>query len=105
MRVNKKKPPVSDGTKGANKKNILTKHNTIMRILYQRPLHRFQAEVEGDHCLPSTISSLKKQHGLEFPRRWIKVPNRFGGETSVMEYSTSEEDKRKIIDEILGVVE
>ena len=105
MRVNKKKPPVSNGTKGANKKNILTKHNTIMRILYQRPLHRFQAEVEGDHCLPSTISSLKKQHGLEFPRRWIKVPNRFGGETSVMEYSTSEEDKRKIIDEILGVVE
>lgn len=103
MRVNKKKPPVSDGTKGA-KKNILTKHNTIMRILYQRPLHRFQAEVEGDHCLPSTISSLKKQHGLEFPRRWVKVPNRFGGETSVMEYSTSTEDK-VIIDGVWGVVE
>ena len=103
MEIVNKKPPVSDGTKGA-KKNILTKHNTIMGILYQRPLHRFQAEVEGDHCLPSTISFLTKQHGLKFPRRLVKVPNRFGGETSVMEYSTSEEDKRKI-DEILGVVE
>ena len=100
MRVNKKKPPVSVGTKGAKNK-ILNKNNTIMGILYKRPLHRFQAEVEGDHCLPSTISFLTKQHGLKFPRRLVKVPNHFGGETSVMEYSTSEEDKRKI-DEILG---
>jgi len=104
MGVNKKKPPVSAKIEGAKNK-ILNKNNTIMGILYQRPLHRFQAEVEGDHCLPSTISSLKTLHGLEFPRRWVKVPNRFGGETSVKEYSTSEEDKRKIIDEILGAVE
>ena len=103
MGVNKKKPPVSAKIEGAKNK-ILNKNNTIMGILYQRPLHRFQAEVEGDHCLPSTISFLKKQHGLKFPRRWVKVPDRFGGETSVKEYSTSEEDKRKI-DEILGAVE
>ena len=103
MGVNKKKPPVSAKIEGAKNK-ILNKNNTIMGILYQRPLHRFQAEVEGDHCLPSTISSLKTLHGLKFPRRWVKVPNRFGGETSVKEYSTSEEDKRKI-DEILGAVE
>jgi hypothetical protein len=75
-----------------------------MNELVTRPLNRFQAEEIGDHCLPSTISSLKTLYGLEFPRRRINVPNRFGGETSVMEYSTSEEDKRKI-DEILGVVE
>jgi hypothetical protein len=103
MKTDNKKPLVSGRTQGANK-NTVTKNNTIMNELVTRPLNRFQAEEIGDHCLPSTISSLKTLHGLEFPRRWVKVPNRFGGETSVKEYSTSEEDKRKI-DEILGAVE
>jgi hypothetical protein len=103
MEIDNKKPPVSAKIEGAKNK-ILNKNNTIMGILYHRPLHRFQAEVEGDHCLPSTISFLKKKHGLKFPRRWVKVPNRFGGETSVMEYSTDEEDK-VIIDGVWGVVE
>ena len=105
MKTDNKKPLVSGRTQGANKKeNSVKKNHTIMNELVTRPLNRFQAEEIGDHCLPSTISSLKTLHGLEFPRRWVKVPNRFGGETSVKEYSTSEEDKRKI-DEILGVVE
>ena len=106
MKTDNKKPLVSGRTQGANKKeNSVKKNHTIMNELVTRPLNRFQAEEIGDHCLPSTISSLKTLHGLEFPRRWVKVPNRFGGETSVKEYSTSEEDKRKIIDEILGAVE
>ena len=75
-----------------------------MGILLAQSLNRFQAEEEGDHCLPSTISSLAKQHGLELPRRWVNVPNRFGGETSVKEYFTSDEDKLKI-NKILGGVE
>jgi hypothetical protein len=105
MKTDNKKPLVSGRTQGANKKeNSVKKNHTIMNELVTRPLNRFQAEEIGDHCLPSTISSLKTLHGLKFPRRWVKVPNRFGGETSVKEYSTSEEDKRKI-DEILGVVE
>jgi hypothetical protein len=103
MKTDNKKPLVSVRTQGANK-NTVRKNHTIMNELVTRPLNRFQAEEIGDHCLPSTISSLKTLHGLEFPRRWVKVPNRFGGETSVKEYSTSEEDKRKI-DEILGAVE
>ena len=105
MKTDNKKPLVSGRTQGANKKeNSVKKNHTIMNELVTRPLNRFQAEEIGDHCLPSTISTLKTLHGLEFPRRWVKVPNRFGGETSVKEYSTSEEDKRKI-DEILGAVE
>ena len=105
MKTDNKKPLVSGRTQGANKKeNSVKKNHTIMNELVTRPLNRFQAEEIGDHCLPSTISSLKTLHGLEFPRRWVKVPKRFGGETSVKEYSTSEEDKRKI-DEILGAVE
>jgi hypothetical protein len=48
--------------------------------------HRFSAEQLGDHCLPSTISDLQKIYGITFARKMISVPNRFGGETSVMLY-------------------
>jgi hypothetical protein len=68
-------------------------------------LHRFSAEVIGDHCLPSTISDLKKIYGLTFTRKRISVPNRFGGETSVMLYwleGESLEVARRIISR-LGV--
>jgi len=95
-----KKPPVSARTKEA-KKGALSKNNTILNTLVDTPLTRFDAEGLGDHCLNSTISGLSSQHGLEFPRRWVKVPNRFGGETPCKEYSTSDEDKLKI-SEILG---
>lgn len=84
------------------KKGALSKNNTILNTLVDTPLTRFDAEGLGDHCLNSTISALSSQHGLEFPRKWVKVPNRFGGETSCKEYSTSDEDKFKI-SEILGV--
>lgn len=96
-----KKPPVSARTKEA-KKGALSKNNTILNALVDTPLTRFDAEGLGDHCLNSTISALSSQHGLEFPRKWVKVPNRFGGETPCKEYSTSDEDKLKI-SEILGV--
>jgi hypothetical protein len=103
MKIDRQKKPSGTTQQQRDKKNILTKNNTIMGILYERPLNRFQAEEEGDHCLPSTISRLSRLHGLEFPRKWVKVPNRFGGETSVKEYSTSDEDKLKI-NKILGVL-
>ena len=95
MKTDNKKPLVSVRTQGANK-NTVRKNHTIMNELVIRPLNRFQAEEIGDHCLPSTISSLKTLYGLEFPRRRINVPNRFGGKTSVMEYRTSDDDKIKI---------
>jgi hypothetical protein len=100
MGANKKNPSGSGKQQRGYQKSG-TKNHTILGILRDTPLHRFKAEEEGDHCLPSTISLLSRQHGLEFPRQWVKVPNRFGGETAVMEYSTSESDK-EIIDEILG---
>ena len=103
MSINTKKPPQSDRTQGANKKTV-SKNNTIMVALVEGSLTRFDAEQLGDHCLPSTISALSNQHGLEFPRRWIKVPNRFGGETLCKEYTTSDEDKT-YINKFLGVLD
>jgi hypothetical protein len=103
MSINTKKPPQSDRTQGANKKTV-SKNNTIMVALVEGSLTRFDAERLGDHCLPSTISGLSIQHGLEFPRKLVKVPTRFGGETSVMEYTTSEDDKT-YINKYLGVLD
>jgi len=54
--------------------------------------------------LPSTISALSSQHDLEFPRRWVKVPNRFGGETLCKEYTANDEDKT-YINKYLGVID
>ena len=102
MSINTKKPPQSARTQGANIKTV-SKNNTILNALVETPLTRFDAEQLGDHCLNSTISGLSKQHDLELPRRWVKVPNRFGGETPCKEYTTSDEDKLKI-NKILGVL-
>ena len=102
MSINTKKPPQSARTQGANIKTV-SKNDTILNALVETPLTRFDAEQLGDHCLNSTISGLSKQHGLELPRRWVKVPNRFGGETPCKEYTTSDEDKLKI-NKILGVL-
>ena len=102
MSINTKKPPQSARIQGANIKTV-SKNDTILNALVETPLTRFDAEQLGDHCLNSTISGLSKQHDLELPRRWVKVPNRFGGETSMKEYSTSDEDKLKI-NKILGVL-
>lgn len=58
----------------------------LLRFAQGRRYHRFSAEFVADHCLPTTISDLQKRHGLYFDREFIKVPNRFNGETSVKLY-------------------
>ena len=103
MTVKNKKPPQSARIQGANNKSV-SKNNTILNALVETPLTRFDAEGLGDHCLNSTISALSNQHGLEFPRRWVKVPNRFGGETLCKEYTANDEDKT-YINKYLGVID
>jgi hypothetical protein len=58
----------------------------LYRFAEGKKYHRFSAETVGDHCLPTTISDLQKRHPIYFSRRFMKVPNRFGSETSVMLY-------------------
>jgi hypothetical protein len=60
-----------------------------------RRLHRFEAELLGDHCVPSTIPELQKIHGIYFNREMVKVPNRFGSKTSVMKYWLSGKSPQK----------
>ena len=58
----------------------------LLRFAKGERHNRFTAERAGDHALPSTVSDLQQRNGLYFARKWIKVPNRFGGNTHVMSY-------------------
>ncbi|NEX61730.1 hypothetical protein G3574_11625 [Noviherbaspirillum sp. 17J57-3] len=48
-------------------------------------LNRFEAERLGDHCLHSTISSLRAK-GYQFHDDWEWVRTRFGREVHVKRY-------------------
>lgn len=62
-----------------------SKEKRILMLLKKGSLNRFEAEKHGDHCLPSTVSILKKK-GYSISSHMEKVPNRFGGKTSVKRY-------------------
>ena len=72
------------GTEAANTKtqNISRQNHTTKqsRVLFalglSQGLNRFQAENIGDHCLNSTISTLRKK-GYSIISRPEKVPSRF----------------------------
>lgn len=67
-------------------KKQFTKEDSILEILKNgKSLNRFEAERYGDHCLHSTISTLKKK-GAMFRAIWERVPTRFGVLVRVKRY-------------------
>lgn len=62
-----------------------TKISTVLATLRQRSLNRFDAERIGDHCLHSTVSTLRAE-GYNIFSQWEKVPTRFGKDTRVKRY-------------------
>jgi hypothetical protein len=64
-----------------------TKESTILAIMRTgHSLNRFEAERFGDHCLHSTIATLRSK-GYLFHDAWEWVPTRFGKEVHVKRYS------------------
>lgn len=59
----------------------------LAHLLAGESLNRFDAERLGDHCLPTTISSLASRYGLLFQHEPEQVPTRFGGLTRVVRHS------------------
>jgi hypothetical protein len=86
----KKLPPVTEG----NPVYIMPPHHTepgkeesiLAHFAQGKRLHRFSAERLADHCLPSTISSLRRKHSITFSREWVEVPNRFKKQIRVKLY-------------------
>ncbi|WP_292934530.1 helix-turn-helix domain-containing protein [Noviherbaspirillum sp.] len=63
-----------------------TKESIILTIMRAgQSLNRFEAERLGDHCLHSTISTLRSK-GYLFRDEWEWVPTRFGKEVHVKRY-------------------
>lgn len=64
-----------------------TKESIILAIMRSgQSLNRFEAERLGDHCLHSTVSTLRSKGHL-FHDAWEWVPTRFGREVHVKRYS------------------
>ena len=93
---NKKKPSGSGKQQRVNQKIGTKKFNIIQHFLKGLSLNRFEAEELGDHCLHSTVSTLCNKLGLEIPRKWEVVSNRFNSTTRVKRYWFSESDIAKI---------
>jgi hypothetical protein len=79
------------------------KYNILSYMREGNTLNRFDAFHLGCSCLNSFISATADAHGFEFPRQLEKVPNRFGGETSVMRYWLSGDDS-ELVDSLLEPV-
>lgn len=82
----KKNAPVSESTQEQldfNKR--ANKQDAILAVLRTRSLNRFQAEQYGDHCLHSTVSTLRSI-GHIIADRWETVPTRWGKTCRVKRY-------------------
>lgn len=64
---------------------MTTKKAAILEELHRRSLNRFEAEHMGDHCLPSTISELRKE-GHVIHAADEQVMTRFGRHVRVKRY-------------------
>lgn len=63
------------------------KESTILEIMKAgNSLNRFEAERFGDHCLHSTVATLRSK-GYLFHDVWEWVPTRFGKEVHVKRYT------------------
>jgi hypothetical protein len=63
-----------------------TKEWSILKVLRGgRSLNRFEAEPLGDHCLHSTIATLRRKGHL-FYDQWERVPTRFNKAVRVKRY-------------------
>lgn len=83
------------------------KRQRVVRRLLEGSLHRFQAERDPvyDHCLPSTISELRKVFGLDFHVRTVRLLGYAGRGAYVAEYSLAQEsvsDARRLVGDDAG---
>lgn len=73
-----------------------TKLARILQTLLRRSLNRFEAELVGDHCLHSTVSSLRHSYALTVESHWEQVPNNHSDQlTSVKRYFIPEKGRNK----------
>jgi hypothetical protein len=82
----KNAPPDQENAPSKKQQAHDTKQDHILAIMRAgRSLNRFEAEPLGDHCLHSTIATLRSEGHL-FHDAWEWVPTRYGKEVHVKRY-------------------
>jgi len=73
--------------KAVSKPARTSKIDKILKLLCAGvSLNRFEAERYGDHCLNSTVATLRNRYRVDIASKWEQVPNRFGCTTRVKRY-------------------
>lgn len=70
-------------------------HRILGKFAAGFKLNRFQAELLGDHVLPSTVHALKQRHGLNFERTVEVVPGYGDSRVRTVRYSLSPQEQRR----------
>lgn len=81
-----KKSAERDNSLNNSSRKCDSKEMVVLKVLLRRSLNRFEAEKIGDHCLHSTVSTLRHANGIDIDRVWETVPTRFGRATRVKRY-------------------
>lgn len=78
------------------------KYQRVLKRLLEGPIHRFEAEKfpVSDHCLPSTISELKKR-GVEIHAQTIRLPG-YGRQGAHVAQYTLAAESRALALELIG---
>lgn len=86
---------------GAKQRNKLTKKETMLKTfikLGRRDVNCFEAvNLYHDYVLRTTISDLRRDYGINFARKWEKVPNGFGKTTDCKRYWLDESNIKKAL--------
>lgn len=92
----------------AQKPKNNTKTASMLRLfikLGDKGLNCFEAaKRHHDFVLRTTVSDLQLNYGLEFSRKWEKVPNAFGSKTDCVRYWLDQANNAKAL-AILGEAE
>lgn len=82
----------------SNESGAALKYQRVLKRLLDGPLHRFEAEKfpVSDHCLPSTISELRKR-GVDFHVKMVRLPGYAGLGANVAQYSLAAESRDQAI--------
>jgi hypothetical protein len=86
----------------SNQDGAALKYQRVLQRLLDGPLHRFAAEKfpVSDHCLPSTISELRKR-GVDFKVKMVRLPGYAGLGANVAEYTLAAESRNRAL-ELIG---
>lgn len=88
----------SCATESIHAANYTTKQAKVLHHLtFIGSLNRFEAERIGDHCLHSTISTLRNDYDLTVVDEFESVPNRVGTLTDVKRYWIMKRNKAMAI--------